>query len=76
MLLTCDHLPRVGSNNVHPQDPVRGCVRQDLDLPLRILHCARAAVRGEGEHALRVFDARLLQLLLRLADGRHLGDIA
>mmetsp|Transcript_70880 Transcript_70880/g.142703 ORF Transcript_70880/g.142703 Transcript_70880/m.142703 type:complete len:239 (-) Transcript_70880:824-1540(-) len=70
----CDHLPRVGADDVRPQHTVRGLVRDDLDEPLRLVHGARAGVGAHGKGARHVLHAVLLELLLRLPHHRHLGE--
>mmetsp|Transcript_3347 Transcript_3347/g.13365 ORF Transcript_3347/g.13365 Transcript_3347/m.13365 type:complete len:593 (-) Transcript_3347:180-1958(-) len=68
-----DHLAGVRADDVHAEDAVGARVRQHLDEAVDGLDGARAAVGREGEGSLVVRDARLLELVLRLAHVGKLG---
>jgi hypothetical protein len=68
-----NHLTSVGANDVDTEKAVRLRVREHLDEALRVEVRLRARVGAEGERADLVLDVGRLEILLALANPRHLG---
>src|SRR5215475_2071835 len=66
-----DHFARLAADNMNAEHPVRLRICENLDESFRRLIHLGAAIRGKWEFSDGISDASLLQLFLRLTDGRY-----